>query len=361
MTKKFIVSGGGTGGHIFPAISIANALKVRFPDCEILFVGAENRMEMEKVPLAGYNIIGLPVAGFIRKVTLKNFSVLYKLIVSFRKAKKIVKNFAPDIVIGVGGYASAPVLWAASRMSIPTVIQEQNSYAGMANKFLAKKASAICVAYNDMDQFFAVDKIHLTGNPVRKNLFTEINVTDAAAYFNLLPGKKTILFIGGSLGARTINEAVTNSLSRFKNLEEVQVIWQTGKSYNNEASMLGSMPNVVVLEFITRMDYAYQLADIIVSRAGAGTISELCIVGKPVILIPSTNVAEDHQTKNALALASREAVVMVKDSEVHDNLIDTVFELINDREKCNLLSKNISELAIIDSDERIVNQIEKLL
>jgi len=361
MAKKFIISGGGTGGHIFPAISIANALRNRFSNCEILFVGAENRMEMEKVPQAGYKIIGLPVAGIIRKFTLRNIGVLYKFYKSFRKARKIVKDFKPDVVIGVGGYASAPVLRAASGFDIPTVIQEQNSYAGLSNKMLGKKASSICVAYKNMEKFFPSEKIHITGNPVRKDLFNELNIVDAAAFFNLLPDKKTVLILGGSLGARSINESVLNCLEELKNMNDIQVIWQTGKYFSPKVELLDNITNITVVDFISRMDYAYKLADIIVSRAGAGTISELCIVGKPVVLIPSTNVAEDHQTKNALSLVEENAVIMIKDKELNDSLINTIKDLINHEKRCDILSKNISKLAITNSDELIVNEIEKLL
>jgi len=361
MAKKFIISGGGTGGHIFPAISIANALKRRFPDSEILFVGAENRMEMEKVPQAGYNIIGLPVAGIIRKFTFRNFGVLYKFYKSFRKARKIVKDFKPDVVIGVGGYASAPVLRAASGFKIPTLIQEQNSYAGLSNKMLGNKASSICVAYKNMDKFFPRGKIQITGNPVRKDLFNEISITDAATYFNLSPNRKTVLILGGSLGARSINESVLNGIDDLKKMKDVQVIWQTGKNFSTQVDLLDDIPNITIVDFISRMDFAYQLADIIVSRAGACTISELCIVGKPVVLIPSTNVAEDHQTKNAISLVDENAVIMIKDKELNGNLINTIKDLINDKQRCDVLSENISKLAIIDSDERIVNEIVKLL
>jgi UDP-N-acetylglucosamine--N-acetylmuramyl-(pentapeptide) pyrophosphoryl-undecaprenol N-acetylglucosamine transferase len=314
---KVIISGGGTGGHIFPALSIANAIKERYPAAEILFVGAENRMEMERIPAAGYPIVGLPVAGFDRKNLHKNISVLSRLLKSIRKAKKILKNFRPHIVIGVGGYASGPTLWAASSLGIPTLLQEQNSYAGVTNKLLAKKAIKICVAYEEMQKFFPNEKIVLTGNPVRRDLeCTEAKRKEAYTYFNINPAKKTVLVLGGSLGAGSINKSLISSLPAI-NESDVQFIWQSGKYYYSESKeKLSDYPQapVYLTDFISRMDLAYSIADLIVSRAGAGSISEFCLLGKPVILVPSPNVAEDHQTKNAKALQKNDAANIRKKS-----------------------------------------------
>lgn len=360
---KMIISGGGTGGHIFPAISIANAVKKRFPDAKILFVGAKNRMEMYRVPAAGYDIVGLPVAGFNRKNLFKNISVLIKLFKSMSMAKKTLCRFQPDIAIGVGGYASGPTLKAANQMGIPTLIQEQNSYAGVTNKLLAKKASKICVAYEGMEQFFPKDKIVFTGNPVRQNLeCTEEKRKMGLEYFQLNPEKKTILILGGSLGARTINRSIMNSLDQIAN-SDVQLIWQTGQYYFEEAQQ--SIKNRADLplhltDFISRMDLAYSVADMIVSRAGAGTISELCVVGKPVILIPSPNVAEDHQTKNAQALARKNAAILMPDNQVFSELIPSILSLIKDEAQLEQLSQNSLKLAIADAADRIVDEIVKI-
>lgn len=363
--KRVIISGGGTGGHIFPAISIANAIKARHPQVKILFVGAENRMEMERVPAAGYKIIGLPVAGFDRKNLLKNIPVLFKLAQSMILARKTVRNFKPEIVIGVGGYASGPTLKAANQLHIPTLIQEQNSYAGVTNKILAKKASGICVAYEGMEQFFPKEKIVLTGNPVRQDLqCSEEKRKEAYDYFKLDPDKKTILVVGGSLGARTINESMIKGLEKIKKTDDIQFVWQSGKYYFEDSKReLEKYPNAPVYlnDFISRMDLAYSVADLIVSRAGAGTISELCILGKPVILVPSPNVAEDHQTKNALALVNKNAAMMIADKDAENQLIDKSINLIHNEEKLENFSKNILKLALPDAANSIVDEIEKIL
>lgn len=364
MRNKFIISGGGTGGHIFPAISIANALKKRLPDAEILFVGALGRMEMERVPAAGYPIEGLPVSGFDRKNMLRNVKVLINLFRSIIKARGIIRRFKPDAAIGVGGYASAPTLRAASAFGVPTVIQEQNSYAGVTNKLLAKKAKRICVAYEGMDRFFPKDKIILTGNPVRQDLFSvEPKTKEAYQFFNLDPAKKTILVVGGSLGARTVNQSIIAGLEKLAQTD-VQVIWQTGKFYI-EAARKAAEPfassKLIVTDFVSRMDYAYSIADLVVSRAGASSISELCLLAKPVILVPSPNVAEDHQTQNALALVRKDAAVMIKDVDAKDQLIDKALELIDNESELKKLSENILKLAEKDSADRIAEEILKLI
>jgi len=359
---KFIVSGGGTGGHIFPAISIANALKMRFPDAEILFVGASGRMEMERVPAAGYHIEGLPVSGFDRKNMLRNVKVGLQLFLSIYKARSIVKRFKPNIAIGVGGYASAPILRAASAFGIPTLIQEQNSYAGVTNKLLSEKASTICVAYDNMDKFFPKYKIVKTGNPVRQDLFN-IDKKDAYQFFGFSPAKKTLLVVGGSLGARTINHSVINKLEQLSK-SEIQVIWQTGKYYFEDAKKAASEyenPTLLVTDFVSRMDYAYSIADLVISRAGASSISELCLLSKPTILVPSPNVAEDHQSKNALALVKKDAALMIKDSEAEKLLIPKALELISNDEMLENLSMNIYKLAEMNSADRIVDEIAKLI
>jgi UDP-N-acetylglucosamine--N-acetylmuramyl-(pentapeptide) pyrophosphoryl-undecaprenol N-acetylglucosamine transferase len=355
---KVIISGGGTGGHIFPAISIANALKEIDNSIEILFVGAEGRMEMEKIPAAGYNIVGLPVAGLQRRLTFKNFSFPFKLLKSLNKAATIIKEFKPDIVVGVGGYASGPALWKAQHMGIPTLIQEQNSYAGLTNKLLAKKADAVCVAYQGMEHFFPKTAIYYTGNPVRQDLSGLDNIkTEAAKFFDFELDMPVVLALGGSLGARTINESIADSLHEFEN-NNIRLIWQTGKHYYATASKLSEKyPNVKVFDFIYKMNYAYSIADIIISRAGAGTISELCIVGKPVIMIPSPNVAEDHQTKNAMALVNKDAAIMIKDEDAKNKLTVTIIELINNKSLINKLCKNISGLAMPDAAKEIANRI----
>ena len=320
--KRIIISGGGTGGHIFPAISVANALRKIDPETEILFVGAEGRMEMEKIPAAGYRIIGLPVSGIIRKLTLKNLTVVLKLVKSLIMAKKVIKEFKPDVVVGVGGYASGPVLRQAGKMGIPTLIQEQNSYAGVTNKLLAKKAATICVAYDGMEKYFPAEKIIKTGNPVRQNFDNLNNLKDEAlSFFNLKKEFPVILVLGGSLGAASINKCLSENIDKLKS-SDCQWLWQAGKQYFENVKALVSLSfseNILVHGFINRMDYAYAAADIIVSRAGAGTISELCLVGKPVILIPSPNVAEDHQTRNAMALSERDAGVLIADDQATEN------------------------------------------
>lgn len=359
---RIIISGGGTGGHIFPAISIANAIKERWPEAEILFVGAENRMEMERVPAAGYKIIGLPVAGFDRKNLFKNVSVAIKLLKSMRKARQVIQSFNPDIAVGVGGYASGPTLRAAAAKGIPTVLQEQNSYAGVTNKMLAQKAARICVAYEGMERFFPKEKIVLTGNPTRQDLvISKENREKGYEFFRLHPDKKTILMVGGSLGARTLNQSIVAAFPKLKTLDDVQVIWQCGKYYFNEMSDLQAKgeipPNVHLFDFVSRMDYAYSVADLVISRAGAGSISEFCLLGKPVVLVPSPNVAEDHQTQNAMALVKKDAAVMVSDANARELLFDTALRLVNDSEKLKSLSENILKLAQRDSAKRIVDEI----
>jgi len=365
MGLRLIVSGGGTGGHIFPAISIAQAVKVADPDAEILFVGAEGRMEMEKVPSAGFKIVGLPVVGIQRKLTLKNLAVPIKFYRSLRIARKIIREFKPNVVVGVGGYASGPTLYAASRMGIPTLIQEQNSFAGITNRMLAKKASKICVAYEGMEKFFPKQKILLTGNPVRADLNRE-KVDElkgeAISFFNLDPAKPTILVLGGSLGAKTVNRSIERSLDMLIH-SEVQVIWQTGKGYFFDAKRVLSsynLPNVKAYDFIYRMDLAFAAADLVVSRAGAGTISELCLVGKPCILIPSPNVAEDHQTKNAMSLVSHNAAVMVADDDSAKLLMPRAIELVKDSNRLAELKKNIFALALPNSAAAIAQEVFNL-
>jgi UDP-N-acetylglucosamine--N-acetylmuramyl-(pentapeptide) pyrophosphoryl-undecaprenol N-acetylglucosamine transferase len=362
--KKIIISGGGTGGHIFPAISIANALKALQPDMEILFVGAFGRMEMEKVPAAGYQIIGLPISGFQRKLTPSNLKVIFKLMYSLIKARTIIKNFKPDVAVGVGGYASGPLLKIASQRGIPTVIQEQNSYAGVTNKLLAKKAAKICVAYEGMERFFPKQKIILTGNPVRQDLINlETKREEAMTFFGLDKSKKTILILGGSLGARTINDSLAAHLEVLKKAD-IQVIWQTGSRYYEEMKQktdISEATNIKTMAFISRMDLAYAAADMVVSRAGAGTISELCLVGKASVLVPSPNVAEDHQTMNARSLTSRNAAIMIKDADARENLVIMMIEIIKNPEELQRLSQNILKLAEKDSAKRIAEEILKLI
>jgi UDP-N-acetylglucosamine--N-acetylmuramyl-(pentapeptide) pyrophosphoryl-undecaprenol N-acetylglucosamine transferase len=362
--KKIIISGGGTGGHIFPAISIANALKALQPDMEILFVGALGRMEMEKVPAAGYQIIGLPISGFQRKLTPSNLKVIFKLMYSLIKARTIIKNFKPDVAVGVGGYASGPLLKIASQRGIPTVIQEQNSYAGVTNKLLAKKAAKICVAYEGMERFFPKQKIILTGNPVRQDLINlETKREEAMTFFGLDKSKKTILILGGSLGARTINDSLAAHLEVLKKAD-IQVIWQTGSRYYEEMKQktdISEATNIKTMAFISRMDLAYAAADMVVSRAGAGTISELCLVGKASVLVPSPNVAEDHQTMNARSLTSRNAAIMIKDADARENLVIMMIEIIKNPEELQRLSQNILKLAEKDSAKRIAEEILKLI
>lgn len=358
---KILISGGGTGGHIFPALSIADACRRRF-DADILFVGAEGRMEMERVPAAGYPIKALPVAGFNRKNLLKNFSVLLKLRKSMRLAKQIIRDFQPDIAIGVGGYASGPTLKAAQKAGIPTLLQEQNSYAGVTNKLLAGKAKAICVAYDGMERFFPAQTIVATGNPIRKDLLdSSVTPQEARKSFGLDPEKPTLLVVGGSLGALTLNESMEKAAKTFED-QGMQVIWQTGKSYYPKAEQLtASLKNVVALPFIPDMAKAYAAATLVVARAGAGTISELELLGKPAVLVPSPNVAEDHQTKNAMALASRGAAVMIPDAECRTRLGSEVAVLMADSDKLEEMSREIRSMAIAGSDEKIADEIEKIL
>ena len=358
---KFILSGGGTGGHIYPAIAIANELKLRFPDCDILFVGAKDRMEMQKVPQAGYPIKGLWIAGIQRKLTLDNALFPIKLLDSLLKSKRIINKFKPDVVIGTGGYASGPLLKAASMSGIPTVIQEQNSYPGITNKWLSKKVNKICVAYENLEEFFPKNKIVVTGNPVREDL---INITkkkkEAREYFNLTEDKKVLLVLGGSLGARRINQLVAKELLNFTS-QNVQVIWQCGKLYFDQYKRFNDNANVNVLSFIDRMDLVYAVADIVISRAGASSVSELCIVGKPVIFIPSPNVAEDHQTKNAKAIVDKNGALMVREVELDTQFTNTFNKVLNDENIQDSLSENIRKLAKVNATQDIVNEIVKLI
>lgn len=362
--NRVIISGGGTGGHIFPALSIANEIRKRYPESDILFVGALDRMEMEKVPAAGYKIIGLPVMGFPRKPGLKMITFFKKLFQSSAMAKKIVHDFQPEIAIGVGGYASGPTLRAAAAAKIPTLIQEQNSYAGITNKLLSKKVNAICVAYEKMHRFFPKSKIIFTGNPVRENLLDNSgNREEALKYFGLNNKERVVLITGGSLGARSLNNAVLKNLEIIAK-SGIQVIWQTGSFYfsqiNNELNE--SKPeNLHVHQFLTRMDLAYAAADLVISRAGAGTISELCIIGKPAILVPSPNVAEDHQTKNAMALVEKEAAIMLKDVEIDLKLFPVTLRLVKDEERCKIMAANIKALAMPEATKAIVDEVEKLI
>lgn len=358
---KILVSGGGTGGHIFPALSIADELRMRL-DADILFVGAENRMEMIRVPEAGYKIIGLPVAGFDRKRLWRNFKVIGKLLSSMGKAKKIIREFKPEVVIGVGGYASGPVLKEAQKIGIPTLIQEQNSYAGVTNKLLAKQADSICVAYDGMERFFPEAKIVKTGNPIRKRLLSN-NLTrkEALESFGLSADKKTLLVVGGSLGALTINESLEKGIKDLAS-KGLQVIWQTGKNFGNRGPEAAKgLKGVVVTQFISDMGAAYKGADMVISRAGAASISELQALGKPAILVPSPNVAEDHQTYNAMALVNKDAAVLIKDSEAREALVDKALELINEPATLADMSANISAMAITDSAVRIGNEVCRLL
>lgn len=361
---RIIVSGGGTGGHIFPAVSIANAIKAENPNAEILFVGAEGRMEMQRVPAAGYEIKGLPICGFDRKNLLKNILVLFKIWKSQRMAAKIIKEFKPMAVVGVGGYASGPTLNKAAAMGIPCLIQEQNSYAGVTNKLLAKKAQKICVAYEGMERFFPADKIMLTGNPVRQSLLeTTISKEEALKSFGLDTTKKTVLLVGGSLGARTINESVLCHLDEIKE-SGLQFIWQTGKYYSAQIAqrlkVLGKPDNIVVTDFISDMGAAYKAADLVISRAGASSISEFCLIGKPVILVPSPNVAEDHQTKNAMALVKREAALYVSDADAPEKLINIAIETVRDEAKLESLRENVLKMALPNSAEIIAKEVIKL-
>ena len=360
---RVIISGGGTGGHIFPAISIANAIRALRPDASILFVGAQGRMEMQRVPAAGYEIKGLPIMGFDREHLLKNVVVLYKIWKSQRMARRIIRDFRPQVAVGVGGYASGPTLNKAADMGIPCLIQEQNSYAGVTNKLLAKKARKICVAYEDMEKFFPADKIILTGNPVRQSLLdTTVSRSEAVASFCLNPEKKTILLVGGSLGARTINESVLQHLDLVEQ-GNVQFIWQTGKYYYEDIKsklQATKYPNLVVTDFVTDMGAAYRAADLVISRAGASSISEFCLLGKPVILVPSPNVAEDHQTKNALALSTRDAAIYVKDADAPATLLPLAVKTVTDDTRLQQLSTNVLKLALPHSADIIAKEVISL-
>lgn len=362
---RVIISGGGTGGHIFPAVSIANAIREKRPDAKILFVGAEGRMEMQRVPAAGYPIKGLPIVGFNRKNWLKNIPVLFKIMKSRNMAREILSEFKPQVAVGVGGYASGPTLNMAESMGIPTLLQEQNSYAGVTNKLLAKNAQRICVAYDGMERFFPADKILFTGNPVRQNLLnTALTKDEAVRRFGLVPGKKTILIVGGSLGARTINDSILGNLPLVKQQQKVQFIWQTGKYYSeeihNELQRRGCPENLIVTDFISDMSEAYAAADLVISRAGAGSISEFCLLGKPVILVPSPNVAEDHQTKNALALVQQNAALYVTDAEARRILLPQAINTVTDPAKLESLGRNILQLAKPNAASDIADEVIKL-
>jgi UDP-N-acetylglucosamine--N-acetylmuramyl-(pentapeptide) pyrophosphoryl-undecaprenol N-acetylglucosamine transferase len=363
MAIRVIISGGGTGGHIFPAISIANALKAMDPANEILFVGANGRMEMDKVPAAGYQIIGLDIQGINRKQLWKNIFLPFKLMKSLNMAKSVIKDFRPDVAVGVGGFASGPLLMMANKLGVPTVVQEQNSYAGVTNKKVGAKAAKICVAYEGMEQFFPAEKVLLTGNPIRRESIAIAGKREEAlTFFGLDPHKKTILVLGGSLGAKTLNESVVAYLNELK--EEVQVNWQCGSFYVEKLreELTGQLPdNIKMLAFLQRMDYAYAAADLIISRAGAGTISELCVVGKPVILVPSPNVAEDHQTKNAMALVNKGAALLVKDSDAKKDLVPAALTLLKDADHVAQLSENIKKLGKLNADVQIAEEVYKLV
>lgn len=357
---RFILSGGGTGGHIYPAVAIANELKRRYPDAEFLFVGAKDRMEMEKVPKAGYTIEGLWITGLQRKLTLKNLMFPFKLISSLFKAGKIVTRFKPDAVVGTGGFASGPLLRVASGRKIPCVLQEQNSYAGITNKLLKNRVAKICVAYDGMERFFPADKIIKTGNPVRGDLVAmTCDKNEARKFFGLDTNKPTLLVLGGSLGARRINQLIEKELAYFEDLG-LQLLWQCGKLYSEEYSKYNS-EHVKVYDFLNRMDFAYAAADIIISRAGAGSVSELCIVGKPTVFIPSPNVAEDHQTKNAEALVKKNAAIMLKESELNEQFEMVFSAVVQSKAKQNMLGDNIKKLAMPNATKHIVDEIEKLL
>lgn len=362
---RVIISGGGTGGHIFPAVSIANEIRAKRPDAKILFVGAEGRMEMQRVPAAGYPIKGLPIAGFNRKSLLKNIPVLFKIMKSRAMARKIVRDFRPQVAVGVGGYASGPTLNVAESMGIPTLLQEQNSYAGVTNKLLAKKARKICVAYDGMERFFPADKIMFTGNPVRQNLLdTSVSKVEAVRSFGLVPGKQTILIVGGSLGARTLNDSILGNLPLIKQQSRIQFVWQTGKYYSAEIKAelerRGCPDNLKVMDFISDMKMAYAAADLVISRAGAGSISEFCLLGKPVVLVPSPNVAEDHQTKNAMALVQKNAALYVADADARRTLMPLAINTVADHAKLENLSNNIVRLARPNAASDIADEVIKL-
>ena len=365
-TPRIIISGGGTGGHIFPALSIAGSVKALCPEAEILFVGAIGKMEMERVPAAGYKIIGLPVAGLQRSLSPKNLALPFKVIKSVRKAGEIIRDFKPDVAVGVGGYASAPLLWSASHKGIPCLIQEQNSYAGLTNKILAKRAARICTAYEGMERFFPADRILLTGNPIRAEIApaTQAQREEGYKFYGLDPNKKTLFVVGGSLGCGTLNRVMRSWVEQRAAQADYQVIWQCGKGYKAgvDAFMEGrKVPNLFYTDFIKRMDLAYAVADLLVSRAGAGTISELCVAGKATIFVPSPNVAEDHQTHNAMALVGKDAALMVRDAEADAKLLDTVEGLIGDESRLADLERNILKLGRKDASEVIAKEVLKLI
>jgi len=358
--KKIIISGGGSGGHIFPAIAIANALKELDDTIDILFVGAKGKMEMDRVPKAGYPIKGLWISGFQRKLTTRNLMFPFKLISSWFKAYRIVRKFKPDAAVGVGGYASGPTLDVAARLGVPTLVQEQNSYAGITNRLLANKVKKVCVAYEGLERFFPKDKIIFTGNPIRQEITKiEGKRAEAIKHFDLDPTKKTIVVVGGSLGARTLNNAMENSFDLIAKSQDVQIVWQAGKLYIEEflKKETGQLPNVKLMKFIDRMDLAYAAADVVISRAGAATISELCLVKKPSILIPSPNVSEDHQTKNAMALVEKDAALMVNDKEASATMIQTALDLLNNEKQLKSISENVGKLGMKNSAERIAKEV----
>ena len=363
-TYRLIISGGGTGGHVFPAIAIANAFRERHPGAEILFVGAEGKMEMTRVPEAGYKIIGLRIAGLQRRLTLQNLLFPFKLIVSLFKARKIIASFKPDVVVGTGGYASGPIMMAATRKGIPALVQEQNSYAGLTNKQVASRAKAICVAYAGMEKFFPASKIIITGNPVRKDILDLAPKKSVALNkYGFSNSTKTLLILGGSLGARTINDSVFGGLDRLIQ-SKVQVIWQTGKFYIDEIQKLVSgkdLTTIRISDFVKEMDLAYAAADVVISRAGALSISELCLAKKPAILVPSPNVSEDHQTQNAMALVRQDAAILIKDGEAREKLINEALSLLNDTDRCAKLTTNIAAMGKPDAALNIVKEIEKLI
>jgi UDP-N-acetylglucosamine--N-acetylmuramyl-(pentapeptide) pyrophosphoryl-undecaprenol N-acetylglucosamine transferase len=361
---RVIISGGGTGGHVFPAISIADTIKENFKNPQILFIGSDNRLETTAVPKAGYDFIGLPIRGLQRKFSLKFFDTFFRLLKSIRMSRKIIRKFKPDIVIGVGGYASAAVMHVAAKKGIPTLIQEQNSFPGITNRVLAKNARAVCVAYENMEKFFPPNKVFLTGNPIRKLNQNAISKQDARKFFNLSPDKKTLLVTGGSLGAKTINKSIMNNFDLILNAD-IQLIWQTGKTYFNEVQNFyiskNSPKNIIVTKFIDRMDLAYKAADLVISRAGAITISELALLNKPVIFVPSPNVAEDHQTKNAQALVNINAALLVPDNKAIEDLVPLALNIIADNEKLNNLQNNIAKYAKPDANQNIINIIKKIV
>lgn len=361
---KVIISGGGTGGHIFPAISIANEIKSKYPDSDILFVGAIGRMEMQRVPKAGYNIVGLPVTGFNRQKLWKNIPIAFKLLKSLIKARKVIKQFKPDVAVGVGGFASGPTLKMAAKLGVPTLIQEQNSYAGVTNKLLAKKANKICVAYEGMERFFPIDKIKLTGNPVRQELLqSKYSKEQALIDYGFDPTKPVVLILGGSLGAQAINEDLLSNYEQMAK-SDIQYIWQTGALYIDRIKKeleTKEVANIYITDFISDMNKAYTAADLVVSRSGAGSISEFCLLSKAVILIPSPNVAEDHQTKNAMALVEKDAAVMVKNKDTKSDLITVITETINDHVLMERLKENIKQLGVNNSAEMIADEVVKLI